>query len=370
MSQEMQAILWIVAFALMIAIAWALWRRTARQSLTVLFMAIGAIVVVGGGIPVIWWQVNEQFHNSVVQPVQMSDHRVGHQNQTKIGGYLRLETEIEIIVPKLTTERLQAIVQDYLTKSLHDHKLDIVAVRLKDQSRTLLYAYAYKQSLSSEAIKSWLQPTPIEITASAHLDEPIYGELGEYRTITIPVKLAAKWAGLSDLLGSERLPGAWRALDESLYDYIVLTDGEKPSMVLFFALLDEDFLQQYQAAGGHPEELGLLNSEIPTPSLLILVEAMEESLFRVGDIAFVQRQGESIRRYNLSELALDEYAVNGARQAWVQLKGNFPSFPNSLAQLRPGTRIIGLVRFPSWLDPYQGFQIYYGDHWASFGKKS
>lgn len=369
MSREMQAILWIVAFALMIAIAWALWRRTTRQSLTVLFMVIGAIVVVGGGVPVIWWQVHKQFQNSVVQPLQMSDHRVGHQNQTKVGGYLHLETEIEIIVPKLTIERLQAIAQDYLTKSLYDHKLDIVAVRLKDQSRTLLYAYAYRKSLSSEAIKSWLQPTPIEITASAHLDEPIYGELGEYRTITIPVNLTAKWAGLSELLGSERLPSAWQALDESLYDYIVLTDGEKPGMVLFFALLDEDFLRQYQVAGGHPEELGLLNSEISTPSLLVLVEAMEESLFRMGDIAFVQRRGENVRRYDVRELALNEYAMNGARSPWVPLKGNFPSFPNLLAQLRPGTRIIGLVRFPDWLDPYQGFQVYYGDRWASFGKK-
>lgn len=369
MSQEMQAILWIVAFALMIAIVWALWRRTAQQSLTVLFMAIGAIVVVGGGVPVIWWQVNEQFQSSVVQPVQMSDHRVGHQNQTKIGGYLRLETEIEIIVPKLTPERLQTIAQDYLTKSLQEYKLDIVAVRLKDQSRTLLYVYAYRKSLSAEAIKPWLQPTPLEITASAHLDEPIYGELGEYRTITIPVNLTAKWVGLRELLGSERLPSAWRALDESLYDYIVLTDEEKPHMVLFFALLDEDFLQQYQAAGGHPEELGLLNNEIFTPSLLVLVEAMKESLFRMGDIAFVQRQGESVRRYDLRELSLGGYAVNGSRQAWVRLEGNFPSFPNLLAQLRPGTRIIGLVRFPGWLDPYQGFQVYYGDHWASFGKK-
>lgn len=367
MSQEMQAILWIVAFALMIAIAWALWRRTTRQSLTVLFMAVGAIVVVGGGVPVIWWQVNKQFQSSVVHPVQMSDHRVGHQSQTKIGGYLRLETEIEITVPKLTRERLQKIAQDYLTESLHTYKPDMVAIRLRDQARPVLYVYAYRKSLTQESVQPWLQTAPA--TTSVHLEEPIYGELGEYHTVTIPVTLTGKWVSLQALFSSAKLSEAWKSLDEALYDYIVLTDNKTPQMVLLFALVDEEFLQQYQAAGGRPEELGLLNGEIPTPSLLVLVEAREESLFRVSDIAFVQRHGESVRRYDLRELSLDGYAVNGSRSLWVRLEGDFPSFPNLLAQLRPGTRIIGLMRFPGWLDPYQGFQVYYGDHWASFGKK-
>jgi hypothetical protein len=367
MSQEMQAIVWIVAFASMIAITWALWRRTARQSLTVLFMAIGAIVIVGGGIPTVWWQINERLQNSVAQLIQMNDHRIASETEAKRDGRLHLEAEIEVIVPKLARERLQAIAHDYLKAKLHDHRLDIVTIHLRDQSRTLLYMYAYRRSLTSEAIEPWLQPTPL--TTNAHLEEPIHGELEEYHTVTIPVTLTAKWASLQALLGSERLSDAWPSLDESLYDYIVVTDNEAPRMVLLFALVDEEFLQQYQSAGGHPGELGLLHSEIPTPSLLVLVEAVAESLFRVSDIALVQKRGESVRRYDVHELALNEYAVNGSRQAWVRLEGNFPNFPNLLAQLRPDARIVGLVRFPSWLDPYQGFQVYYGDHWASFGKK-
>jgi len=138
-------------------------------------------------------------------------------------------------------------------------------------------------------------------------------------------------------------------------------------MVIVFALLDSEFFQEYQAAGGRPEGLGLLQSEIPTPSLLVLVYALGESLFRVSDIALVQKRGESVRRYEPEEEAVS--TLNGARPLWMALVGNFPTFPNLLAQLRAGSQIIGLLRFPDWLDPTQGFQIYYRDRVATFGKK-
>ena len=361
MSQEMQAILWIVAVALLVALAWALWRRTARQSLTVLFLAVGAILVVGGGTPLIWWQ----FHlpRSGDQPLQIRDHRLVSQTQIKERGFVRLEAEIEIIVPKLTQARLRAIAQEYLEKALSSYKPDIAVVRLKDSARTLLYQYAYRKSLPLESVRSWLQPT--EIAAGAHLEDPILGELGDYRTVAIPVTMTTKWAHLKALLGEQAFPSAWAALDESLYDYVLIAEGEQ--MVIVFALLDAEFFQEYQAAGGRPEELGLLQSEIPTPSLLVLVYALRESIFRIGDLALAQRRGESVRRYEPEEEAVS--TLNGARPAWMALVGNFPTFPNLLAHLRAGAQIIGLMRFPDWLDPAQGFQIYYRDRVATFGKK-
>jgi hypothetical protein len=363
MSQEMQAILWVVAVALLIALTWALWRRTTRQSLTVLFLAVGALVVVGGGVPLVWWQLH--LPRTGDQTLQIRDHRLVSQVQIKEKDFVRLEAEIEIIIPKLSRERLHAIADAYLTEALPAHKPDIAVVRLKDSARTLLYKYAYRATLPPESVRSWLQPT--EIAAGAHLEDPILGELGDYRTVTIPVTMTAKWAHLKTLLGENALPSAWAALDESLYDYVLIAEGEHPQMVIVFALLDSEFFQEYQAAGGRPEGLGLLQSEIPTPSLLVLVYALGESLFRVSDIALVQKRGESMRRYEPEEEAVS--TLNGARPLWMALVGNFPAFPNLLAQLRAGSQIIGLLRFPDWLDPTQGFQIYYRDRVATFGKK-
>jgi hypothetical protein len=361
MSQEMQAILWIVAVALLIALVWALWRRTARQSLTVLLLAIGAIVVVGGGVPLVWWQLH--LPRTGDQTLQIRDHRLVSQTQTKERDVVRLEAEIEIIIPKLTQERLHAIADAYLSEALPARKPDIAVVRLKDSTRTLLYKYAYRAALSPASVRSWLQPT--EIAAGAHLEEPILGELGDYRTVAIPVTMIAKWAHLKTILGENALPSAWVALDESLYDYVLIAEGEHPQMVIVFALLDSEFFQEYQAAGGRPEELGLLQSEIPTPSLLVLVRTLQESLFRISDIALAQKRGESVRRYEPAEESVNLYA----RPAWIALGGNFPNFPNLLAHLRAGSQIMGLIRFPPWLDPAQGFQVYYRDRVATFGKR-
>lgn len=367
MSQEMQAIVWFAVSGLAIALAWALWQRTVRQSLTVLFLAMGTILVLSGGIPLIWWQVNGRLHNAVVQTLQMSDHRIASQTQTRVNGYMRLEAEIEITVPKLTKERLQAIAHSYLAHNLLEYKPDIAAVRLKDFSRPLLYEYAYKKSLSFENIRPWIQPTPAELATGAHVEEAISGELGEYHTRTVFVTLTAKWAHLQALLKQSKLFEVWQSLDESLYDYVLWSDGGQPQFLVLFALLDEDFWRQYQAAGGRPQELGLLNVEITTPSLLIIVEAYQEILFRMSDIALVQKRGNTVNRYELGELALNTTAR--WRPPWLQLDGIFPNFPNTLAHLHPGARIIGLVRFPEGFDPYQGFQVYYDDRVATFGKK-
>jgi hypothetical protein len=365
MSQEMQSILWIVAFALLIALTWALWRRTTRQSLTVLFLAVGAILAVGGGVPLVWWQLH--LPKAGDSPLQIRDHRLVSQTQIKEKDLVRLDAEIEIIIPKLPHERLRAIAEEYLKETLATRKPDIAAVRLEGFARLLLYMYAYRKSLSPESVRPWLQPATAEITAGVHFEEPILGELGDYRTVTIPVTATAKWANLENLLGASTLPHAWASLDESLYDYVVVAEGDHAQLVIVFALLDEEFFQQYQSSGGRLEELGLLQGEIPTPSLLVLVHALSENLFRVSNIALVQKRGESLRRYELGELAVSE--SDKPRAAWMALVGNFPNFPNLLAQLRPGERSIGLVRLPSWLDPAQGFQVFYSDHVATFGKK-
>ena len=367
MSQEMQIILWIVALALLIALTWALWRRTARQSLTVLFLTVGAILVVSGGVPLVWWQLH--LPKGTDQPLHIRDHRLVSQTQIKERDLVRVEVEIEIVIPKLTQDRLQAIAYEYLREALAIHKPDIASVQLKGFDRPILYKYAYRKSLSFESVQSWIQPAAEEITAGAHLEEPILGELGDYRTVTIFVTVTAKWANLRDLLGEGALPDAWASLDESLYDYIVVTEGEQLQMVIVCALLNEEFFQQYQAARGRPEELGLLAGEIPMPSLLVFVHALQESLFRISDIALVQKRGENLRRYEPEELALNQYALNGARPPWIALIGNFPSFPNVLAQVRAGSHVLGLVRLPDWLDPSQGFQVYYRDRIATFGRK-
>ncbi len=366
MSQEMQAILWIVALALLIALAWALWQRTARQRLTVLFLAVGAILVVGGGVPLIWWQLHLPKVGD--HPLQIRDHRLVNQTQIKEKDLVRLDIEVEIIIPKLTLDRLQAIADEYLSEALNARRPDIVAVRLRDSARPLLYKYAYRKSLSPQSIQAWIQPASSEITAGAHLEEPIVGELGDYRTVTIPVTVTAKWAHLKNLVGEGVLPAAWASLDETLYDYIVIAEGEQPQMVIIFALLTGEFLQQYQTAQGRPEELGLLQGEIPMPSLLVLTYAVQESLFRISDISLIQKRGESLRRYEPEELSLTDY-YTGARSPWVALVGNFPNFPNVLAQVRAGSTIIGLMRLPDWLDPSQGFQVYYRDRIATFGKR-
>ncbi len=363
MSQEMQAILWVVAVALLVVLAWALWRRTARQSLTVLFLAVGAIVVVGGGVPLIWWQLH--LPQGTDQHLQIRDHRLVSQTQIKERDSFRLEAEIEVIIPALPQERLRAIAQEYLEKALSSYRPDIAAVKLRDLERPLLYEYAYRKSLPPDRVQPWIHP--LDVTAAVHLEPPIMGELGDYQTIVIPVTVTTKWANLQALLGENRLPSNWAALDESLYDYVVVSESGQPQMVLVFAVLDDDFFREYQASGGRPQELGLLQSEIPMPSLLVLVYALRESIFRIGDIALVQKRGESVRRYEPEEEAVS--TLNGARPAWMALVGNFPTFPNLLAHLRAGAQIIGLMRFPDWLDPTQGFQIYYRDRVATFGKK-
>lgn len=372
-SQEMQIIMGVVVIALLVTIAWALWRRTARQSLTALLLIVGVILVFSGGVPVVWWQLTERIKSSVAQPIAIRDHRISSENTSKIDQYLRLETEIDVVAPKLPQERLEEIAHAYLRTRLDTRRTDrpdLAAVQLQDGgSRPLLYFYAYKKSLDAEELQPWLRPAPTETTTGAHLAEPSLGELGDYRTVAIFVQSSTKWAHLSEVLGPDKLPQAWQALDESLYDYVILY-GESPQLVLLFALLDEEFLQQYQAAGGKPEELGLLiNSEIPTPSLLILAQALQESVLRLGDLAFAQTSGAGTRRFAVRELAVRENAVDSWRQPWLRLAGNFPDFPNLLAQLRPGVRVIGLLRFPEGLDPYQAFQIYYGDRWASFRRK-
>lgn len=367
MSQEMQIILWIVALALLIALTWALWRRTARQSLTVLFLTVGAILVVGGGVPLVWWQLH--LPKGTDQSLQIRDHRLVNQTQIKERDFLRFEAEIEIIIPKLTQERLQTIADEYLREALTARRPDVAVIRLTGFGRPMLYKYAYRKALPTESIQPWLQPASSEITAGVHLEEPILGELGDYRTVTIPVTMTTKWAHLQTLLSQGKLPDAWASLDESLYDYIVIAEGEQLQMVLIFAVLDDEFFRQYQSAGGRLEELGLLAGEIPMPSLLVLVHAVQESLFRISNIALVQKRGESLRRYDLGELAVNEATPSGARPPWTALVGNFPNFPNLLAQLRAGERIIGVVRLPTWLDPTQGFHVYYSDHVATFGKK-
>lgn len=360
-SQEMQIILGVVAVALAIAAAWALWRRTARQSLTVLVLTIGAIIVISGGVPVVWWQIAERLKGKVAQPITVSDHRITSQITKKIEDYLRLEAEIEMIAPKPSNERLEEIARSYLQERLGD--LDLAAVRVNDgRSRPLLYFYVYKKSLDPEKLKPWLQPAPTE--APAHLNEPSYGELGAYRTVSIFVNSSTKWEALKELLGEARLPKAWRALDESLYDYLSVSEGESTRLVLIFALLDEEFLRQYQKAGGRPEELGLLSEVLYPPSLLIIVEALQEGLSNLGELAFVQGG----RRYELRELSLRDDLI--LRQPWVRLDGNFPNFPNLQYQMSAGMRIIGLLRFPDGLDPYRAFQIYYGDRWVSFPRKT
>lgn len=368
MSHTMQGIIWAVGLALLIMLTWVLWRRTARQSLTVLFLAIGAIVVVGVGVPLVQWQLH--LPKAGDQTLQIRDHRLVSQTQIKERDFVRLEVEIEIIVPKLTRDRLQAIADEYLREVLATRKPDIALIRLKDSiARPLLYKCAYRRSLSPESVQSWIQPSAVEITAGAHLEEPILGELEGYRIVTIFVTVTEKWTNLKNLLGEDVLPNAWASLDESLYDYIVIAEGDQPQMVIIFALLNEEFFQQYQSSRGRPEELGLLHGEIPMPSLLVLVHALQESLFRVSDIAVVQKRGESLRRYEPEELAVNEHVINGTRPPWLALMGNFPSFPNVLAQVRAGSRIIGLMRLPDWLDLSQGFQVYYKDRIATFGRK-
>ncbi|MCS7198482.1 MAG: hypothetical protein NZ930_07395 [Candidatus Bipolaricaulota bacterium] len=367
MSQEMQVIIWIVLLALLIALAWASWRRTARQSLTVLFLAVGMILVVGGGIPLIWWQIHLPKPGD--QPLQIRDHRLVSQTQINERGFVRLEAEIEIILPRLTQDRLQAIADEYLKEALAVRRPDIASVRLKDFTRPVLYKYAYRKTLSPESLRPWLQPTSSEIVAGTRLEEPVLGEMGDYHTITILVTATAKWENLRNLLGEQVLPQAWSLLDESLYDYIVIAEDERPRMIVVFALLTEEFLQQYQGAGGRPEELGLLQDEIPLPSLLVLAYAFHESLFRISDITLVQKREEDLRRYEPGELAVREHSSGEARPPWLALVGNFPSFPNVLAHIRAGARILGLVRLPDWLDPAQGLQVYYKGRIATFGRK-
>lgn len=367
MSQEMQVIVWIVAVALLTLLVWSLWRRTARQSLTVLFLAIGAILAVGGGVPLMWWQVH--LPKAGDQPLQIRDHRLVSQTQIKERELLRLEAKIEILLPRLSRERLRAIAEEYLKKTVASRKPDLISVRLEGFDRPLLYEYAYRNSLPLESIQPWLQPAAAEVIPGAHLEEPIVGQLGDYRTVTIFVTVTAKWANLENLLGKDTLPEAWASLDESLYDYVVLAEDEQPQMVILFALLSEEFLQQYHSARGRLEELGLLQGEVPMPSLIVLVHAVQESLFRISDITLVQQRGESLRRYEPEELALNEYALDRTRPPWMALVGNFPSFPNVLAQVRAGSRIIGLMRLPDWLDLSQGFQVYYKDRIATFGRK-
>jgi hypothetical protein len=217
MSQEMQAILWIVAVALLIALVWALWRRTARQSLTVLLLAIGAIVVVGGGVPLVWWQLH--LPRTGDQTLQIRDHRLVSQTQTKERDVVRLEAEIEIIIPKLTQERLHAIADAYLSEALPARKPDIAVVRLKDSTGLCFINTPIEQRSPLRACAHGSSPRRSLLGASGRTHPGRAWGLSHGRD---SVTMIAKWAHLKTILGENALPSAWAALDESLYDYIVL----------------------------------------------------------------------------------------------------------------------------------------------------
>ncbi|MCS6937479.1 MAG: hypothetical protein NZ610_04690 [Candidatus Bipolaricaulota bacterium] len=171
----------------------------------------------------------------------------------------------------------------------------------------------------------------------------------------------SKWDRLQSVV--RELPWALGALNEAFYDYITVQDGERAALVLIFVLLHEESLREYQSAGGSPEELGLVGTPLPTPSVLVIVRALDETIFHVGELSFVQGSEEEARRVALRDLVLGEELTRPA--PWARLQGHFPQFPNLLAPMRPGEQLIGLLRLPRQLDPTRSFQLYYGSQGAT-----
>lgn len=367
LSLEMQVILGAALVALGIAVIWALWRRSARQSVTVLLLIIGTVLVLASSGPVFWWQISSRLQSTLLQPAALSDHRIAEPVVREANGYRRLEIDIELILSRLPEERLEEIARAALQRRLSSGRFDLAMVRLREPgARTpRLYLYAYKKQLDSEQIRSWLRPDSSEVITSAQLAPAKESQLEGYQTITVTVRASSKWGGLNNLLQAGTLPPAWGALDEALYDYI--TVGENVAMILIFAIVNEDFLRQYQSAGGHPEELGFLGTAIPMPSILVMVLAMSEGVFHLGELSLVQSQEGEPRRVELRDLGLREELSK--RAPWTRLTGNFPQFPNLLASLRPGEQLIGLLRFPPGFDASRGFQLYYGSRWAGLLQK-
>ncbi|MCS6903718.1 MAG: hypothetical protein NZO41_05530 [Candidatus Bipolaricaulota bacterium] len=171
----------------------------------------------------------------------------------------------------------------------------------------------------------------------------------------------SKWDRLQSVV--KELPWALGALDEAFYDYIAVEEGENVSMVLLLVLVNEESLRQYQNAGGHPEELGLVGAALPVPSILVIVYAMGEGIFHLKEFSLAQGQeGGNERRVALREVAVAEDPLG--RALWMRLKGSFPQFPNLLAHVYPGEQLIGLLRLPRGFDPNHSLQIYYGSHGA------
>ncbi len=367
LSAEMQVILVAALVALCIAVIWALWRRSARQNVTVLLLGIGTVLLLAGGGPLFWWQTHLQ--STLLQPTALSDHRIAGPIVREADGYRRLEIDIELMLSRLPEARLEEIARAALQQRLSGGRFDLARVRLRELgTRTpSLYLYAHKKQIDPEQIRAWLRPDPAEVIASAQLSPPKQSELGNYHTLTFTVRTSTKWETLHNLLKSNALPLAWGALDETLYDYITVFDGETVALILLFAIVNEDFLRQYQSAGGRPEELGFLGAAIPMPSILVMALAMSEATFHLGELSLVQSQEGESRRVELRELALKEELDK--RLPWTRLLGNFPQFPNLLAQLRAGEQLIGLLRFPPGFESSRGFQLYYGSRWAGLLQK-
>jgi hypothetical protein len=368
-SSEMQIILGAALVVLSIAVIWALWRRTARQSVTTLLLTIGTVLMLAGSGPVLWWQISSRSQSASLQPAALNDHRVAEPTVRETDGRRRLEIDIELILSRLPEERLEEIARTELQKRLTSKRFDLAVVRLRDPGARSpkLYLFAHKKEIDPEQIRSWLQPDASESVTGAQWAPVKEGELASYRTITFALRASSKWARLTHLLNPATLPLAVGALDEAFYDYITVEDGERVSIVLIFIMLNEESLRQYQGAGGHPEELGLVGAALPVPSVLVIVHAMSEGLFHLGELSLAQSQGGEVRRVALRDLALGEELLR--RAPWTRLKGNFPQFPNLLAHLRSREQLIGLLRLPREFNPHHGFQLYYGSRWAGLLQK-
>lgn len=213
-------------------------------------------------------------------------------------------------------------------------------------------------------ISSRLQSTTLQplVVRDQRVIEPMGEEESSYTDMRL--RASPKWARLTSVLNPEALPSALGALDEAFYDYITVGDGESVSLVLVFVIINEESLRQYQSAGGHPQELGLVGAPLPVPSLLVVVHAINGGIFHLAELSLSQTQGgEQPRRVALRDLALGEELSR--RAPWMRLKGSFPQFPNLLAHVYPNEQLIGLVRLPREFDPNRSLQIHYGSFWAA-----
>lgn len=193
-------------------------------------------------------------------------------------------------------------------------------------------------------------------------DQRVIEPMGEEESSKL--RASSKWTRLTSVLNPAALPSALGALDEAFYDYITVGDGESVSIVLIFVIINEESLRQYQGAGGHPEELGLVGAPLPVPSLLVIVHAINGGIFHLAELSLSQTQGgEQPRRVALRDLALGEDLSR--RAPWMRLQGSFPQFPNLLAHVYPNEQLIGLVRLPREFDLHHGLLIYYGSRGAA-----